>query len=166
MSNCSLLDEATAGAETAFLLFNERSKAKVKLGARKLFVDKDVFASTRDVILTRCIPQGIEVVLGKWNEFDFADEFFGAIVQYPGSLGGVNDYSEFVAKAHDADIKVGVAADLLGLVLLTPPGEWGADVVFGSAQRFGVPMYFGGPSAGYIACRMEYKRTLQVVSSV
>ena len=159
-SNCSLLDEATAGAETAFLLFNERSKAKVKLGARKLFVDKDVFASTRDVILTRCIPQGIEVVLGKWNEFDFGDEFFGAIVQYPGSLGGVNDYSEFVAKAHDADIKIGVAADLLGLVLLTPPGEWGADVVFGSAQRFGVPMYFGGPSAGYIACRMEYKRTL------
>ena len=160
LSNCSLLDEATAGAETAFLLFNERSKAKVKLGARKLFVDKDVFASTRDVILTRCIPQGIEVVLGKWNEFDFGAEFFGAIVQYPGSLGGVNDYSEFVAKAHDADIKVGVAADLLGLVLLTPPGEWGADVVFGSAQRFGVPMYFGGPSAGYIACRMEYKRTL------
>ena len=160
LSNCSLLDEATAGAEIAFLLFNERSKAKVKLGARKIFVDKDVFASTRDVILTRCIPQGIEVVLGKWNEFDFGDEFFGAIVQYPGSLGGVNDYSEFVAKAHDADIKVGVAADLLGLVLLTPPGEWGADVVFGSAQRFGVPMYFGGPSAGYIACRMEYKRTL------
>ena len=160
LSNCSLLDEATAGAETAFLLFNERSKAKTKAGARRLFVDKDVFPSTRDVITTRCIPQGIEVVLGKWQDFDFGADYFGAIVQYPGAMGGVDDYSDFVAKAHETDIKVGVAADLLGLVLLTPPGEWGADVVFGSAQRFGIPMYFGGPSAGYIACRMEYKRTL------
>ena len=160
LSNCSLLDEATGGAETAFLLFNEPSKAKAKAGARKLFVDKEVFPSTRDVILTRCAPQGIEVVLGKWQEFDFSGEFFGAIIQYPGALGGVHDYAAFVEKAHEADIKVGVAADLMSLVLLTPPGEWGADVVFGSAQRFGVPMYYGGPSAGYIACRMEYKRTL------
>lgn len=160
LSNCSLLDEATAGAEAALLLYNERSKAKAKAGASKLFVDSKVFRSTLDVITTRAIPQGLKLVVGDWRTFEFDDEVFGAIVQYPNAEGEVCDYADFVARAKAADAKVAVGADLLGLVLLTPPAEWGADVVFGSAQRFGVPMYFGGPSAGYIACRMEYKRTL------
>ncbi|KGN83902.1 aminomethyl-transferring glycine dehydrogenase [Porphyromonas sp. COT-290 OH860] len=160
LSNCSLLDEATAGAEAALLLYNERSKPKAKAKANVLFVDEQVFESTRNVIFTRAIPQGLEVVVGDYRTFEFTEAVFGAIVQFPNAEGEVCDYADFVARATAADAKVAVAADLLSLVLLTPPGEWGADVVFGSAQRFGVPMYFGGPSAGYIACRMEYKRTL------
>lgn len=160
LSNCSLLDEATAGAEAALLLYHERSKPKAKAKANVLFVDQHVFESTRSVILTRAIPQGLEVVVGDYRSYEFTEGVFGAIVQFPNAEGEVCDYRDFVARAQAADVKVAVAADLLGLVLLTPPGEWGADVVFGSAQRFGIPMYFGGPSAGYIACRMEYKRTL------
>lgn len=160
LSNCSLLDEATAGAEAALLLYNERSRAKAKSGANKLFVDRHVFTSTKDVIRTRAVPQGLEVVEGDYRGFEFSPEFFGAIVQFPNAEGEVCDYKAFVEKAHEADVKVAVASDLLSLVMLTPPGEWGADVVFGSSQRFGIPMYFGGPSAGYISCRMEYKRTL------
>ncbi|MDO4708178.1 MAG: aminomethyl-transferring glycine dehydrogenase [Porphyromonadaceae bacterium] len=160
LSNCSLLDEATAGAEAALLLYNERSKAKAKAGASKLFVDRKVFRSTLDVITTRAIPQGLELVVGDWRTFEFDEQTFGAIIQYPNTEGEVCDYADFVSRAKAVDAKVAVGADLLGLVLLTPPAEWGADVVFGSAQRFGVPMYYGGPSAGYIACRMEYKRTL------
>ncbi|WP_329905276.1 aminomethyl-transferring glycine dehydrogenase [Porphyromonas pogonae] len=160
LSNCSLLDEATAGAEAAFLLFNERSKAKGKAGANVLFVDQYVFESTKNVIHTRALPQHIEIVVGDYKTFEFTDKVFGAIVQFPNAQGAVEDYKAFIQKAHDADIKVAVAADLMSMVLLTPPGEWGADIVFGSAQRFGVPMYFGGPSAGYMATRMEYKRNV------
>lgn len=160
LSNCSLLDEATAGAEAALLLYNERSKPKAKAGASTLFVDYSVFASTRDVIRTRAIPQGLTLVEGDYRTFEFTDDVFGVVVQFPTAGGEVRDYTAFVERAHAADVKVAVAADLLSLVMLTPPGEWGADVVFGSAQRFGVPMYYGGPSAGYISCRMEYKRTL------
>lgn len=160
LSNCSLLDEATAGAEAVLLLYNERTKAKAKAGANVLFVDQQVFASTIDVIRTRAIPQGLELVVGDWRTFAFDDRVFGAIIQTPNAEGSVEDYTAFVERAKTVDAKVAVAADLMSLVLLTPPGEWGADVVFGSAQRFGVPMYFGGPSAGYIACRMDYKRTL------
>lgn len=160
LANCSLLDEATAGAEAALVLYNERSKPKAKAGANKLFVDYSVFASTRDVIRTRAIPQGLELVEGDYRSFEFTDEVFGAIVQFPAAGGEVRDYRTFVERAHAADVKVAVAADLLALTILTPPGEWGADVVFGSSQRFGVPMYYGGPSAGYISCRMDYKRTL------
>lgn len=160
LANCSLLDEATAGAEAVLLLQNERSRAKAKAGANKVLVDKHVFASTIDVIRTRALPQGIEVVVDDCNNFEFTDEVFGIILQYPNANGEVQDYAALVEKAHAADVKVAVAADLMSLVLLTPPGEWGADVVFGTAQRFGTPMYFGGPSAGYMSCRMEYKRTI------
>lgn len=160
LSNCSLLDEATAGAEAALLLYNERSKAKVKAEAATLFIDHGVFASTKDVIRTRAVPQGLNVVVGDYRTFEPTEDVFGVIVQFPSAGGEVRDYRAFVNKMHEVDIKVAVAADLLALVMLTPPGEWGADVVFGSSQRFGVPMYFGGPSAGYISCRMDYKRTL------
>ncbi len=160
LSNCSLLDEATAAAEAAMLMFNERPKTKVKAGGNILFVDQNVFESTRNVIQTRAISQGMDVIVGDYKTFKFNDQVFGAIIQYPNSEGNVCDYKAFVEEAHAVGALVSVAADLMSLVLLTPPGEWGADVCFGSSQRFGIPMYFGGPSAGYFACRMEYKRTI------
>lgn len=160
LTNCSLLDEATAGAEAAMLLYNVRSKTQKKTGVKKLFVDEHLFASTLAVIQTRVPAQGMELVVGDYQTIDLSDGFFGAIIQYPDSLGRVNNYDAFMKHAADHEVKVAVAADLLSLVLLTPPGEWGADIVFGSAQRFGIPMYFGGPSAGYLACRTEYKREI------
>lgn len=160
LTNCSLLDEATAGAEAALMLFNERSKEMKKAGANVLFVDERVFATTRAVIATRVPNQGMELVVGDYKTFEFSDKVFGAIVQYPDMDGNINCYEEFMARAAANGTRVAVAADLMSLVLLTPPGEWGADVVFGSAQRFGIPMYFGGPSAGYLSAKMDYKRTI------
>ena len=160
LTNCSLLDEATAGAEAAMLLFNKRTREQVKKGANKLFVDKRLFETTIAVIETRVVHQGMELVVGDYKEIELTDSFFGVMLQYPDSVGAINDYPDFVAKAKTQGITCAVAADLLSLVMLTPPGEWGADVVFGSAQRFGIPMYYGGPSAGYLACRMEYKREI------
>lgn len=160
LSNCSLLDEATAGAEAAWLLYNERTKGKSKAGASTLFIDYSIFPSTRDVVRTRAVAQGIRIVEGDYRSFEFTEDVFGALVQFPTAGGEVRDYRSFIERAHEAEVKVAVASDLLAMVMLTPPGEWDADVVFGSSQRFGVPMYFGGPSAGFIACRMEYKRTL------
>lgn len=156
LTNCSLLDEAQAGAEAVAMMFNIRSKAKKN--ARKLFVSNDVYESTLEVINTRSVPQGIEVVSGPIEEFDFSDDYFGVVLQYPNQLGEVRSYQEFVSKCRERELKVAVAADLLALVLLTPPGEWGAEIVFGTSQRFGIPMYFGGPSAGYLASTEEYKR--------
>lgn len=158
LTNCSLLDEATAGAEAAGMLLNIRSRKRKD--ANKLFVAEDVFESTRRVIETRALPWGVELVVGKAEDFDFSSDFFGAIIQYSNDHGEFKDYKEFVQKAKDADIRVAVAADLMSLVITTPPGEWGADIVFGSAQRFGIPMYFGGPSAGYLASTDEYKRVI------
>ena len=160
LTNCSLLDEATAGAEAAMLLFNKRTREQVKKGANKLFVDKRLFETTIAVIETRVVHQGMELIVGDYKEIELTDSFFGVMLQYPDSVGAINDYPDFVAKAQAQGITCAVAADLLSLVMLTPPGEWGADVVFGSAQRFGIPMYYGGPSAGYLACRMEYKREI------
>ena len=105
-------------------------------------------------------PQGIKIVKGDYKTFEFTPDVFGAIVQYPNKNGSIEDYRSFVNKANENGTRVAVAADLLSLVLLTPPGEWGADVVFGSSQRFGIPMYFGGPSAGFMATKDEYKRTI------
>lgn len=161
LTNCSLLDEATAGAEAAMLLFNARSRAQRKANVNKLFVDKRIFVTTQAVIETRVPAQGMELVVGDYKEITFGDnEYFGAIIQYPDSAGAVEDYSEFVKHCHEKEIRVAVASDLLSLTMLTPPGEWGADVVFGSAQRFGIPMYYGGPSAGFLSCREEYKREI------
>lgn len=109
---------------------------------------------------TRAIPQGIELRVGKYKEFEPSPEIFACILQYPNSSGNVEDYADFTKKAHEADCKVAVAADILSLALLTPPGEWGADIVFGTTQRLGTPMFYGGPSAGYFATRDEYKRNM------
>lgn len=160
LTNCSLLDEATAAAEAATMFHNTRSRAQAKGGANTLFVDEHVFESTKAVIHTRMKPQGIEVVTGDFQTFEFTDKVFAAIVQYPNGDGEIEDYRAFVEKAHAKDVRVAVAADLMSLVLLTPPGEWGADVVFGSSQRFGIPMFYGGPSAAYFATKDEYKRTI------
>ena len=160
LANCSLLDEATAGAEAMTMFHGARSRAQIKAEANTLFVDEQVFASTLAVIHTRAIPQGIHIVTGNYATFEFTPDVFGAIVQYPNANGSIEDYREFIARANANGTKVAVAADLMSLVLLTPPGEWGADVVFGSSQRFGIPMFYGGPSAAYFATKEEYKRAI------
>ncbi len=160
LTNCSLLDEATAAAEAMTMFHGARSRAQVKAGANTLFVDNQVFASTLAVIHTRAIPQGVKIVTGDYSTFEFTPNVFGAIVQYPNANGSIEDYKEFIARANANGTKVAVAADLMSLVLLTPPGEWGADVVFGSSQRFGIPMFYGGPSAAFFATKDEYKRSI------
>ena len=144
LSNCSLLDEATAAGEAATMMYGLRSRDQKKNNANSLFVDEKIFPQTLAVINTRMKHQEIEVVVGDYKTFNFTEKFFGAIVQYPNSDGTVEDYRSFVEKAHAVECKVAVAADLMALVLLTPPGEWGADIAFGSSQRFGIPMFFGG----------------------
>lgn len=109
---------------------------------------------------TRAIPQGIQIRTGKYSEMEMTPDIFACILQYPNASGNVEDYRTFVEKAHAANCKVAVAADILSLALLTPPGEWGADIVFGTTQRLGTPMFYGGPSAGYFATRDEYKRNI------
>lgn len=160
LANCSLLDEATAAAEAVTMFFGARSRQQAKAGANVIFVDEKIFPSTLAVIHTRMIPQGIKIVTGDYKTFEFTPEVFGAIVQFPNSDGSIEDYKAFIETAHAAGAKVGVAADLMSLVMLTPPSEWGADVVFGSSQRFGIPMFYGGPSAAYFATKEEYKRTI------
>lgn len=160
LTNCSLLDEATAAAEAVTMFHGSRSRAQVKAEANTVFIDENVFASTLAVIHTRMVPQGIQVVVGDYKKFEFTPDVFAAIVQFPNADGSIEDYKEFVARAGAAGAKVGVAADLMSLVLLTPPGEWGADIVFGTTQRLGTPMFYGGPSAAYFATRDEYKRNM------
>ena len=160
LANASLLDEATAASEAMIMLFNGRPRAQAKAGANVFFIDENLFPQTIDVIETRATPLGIEVVKGNFKEFVLNDKVFGAIVQYPAADGKVFDYKEFVEKAHENGTAVAVAADIMSLVLLTPPGEWGADVVVGSTQRFGVPMGYGGPHAGYFATSEKYKRNI------
>lgn len=160
IANASLLDESTAAAEAMIMMFNARSRASVKAGANKFFVDEDIFPQTLSVITTRSAPLGIELVFGKYTQALFNESFFGAFVQYPAASGPVRDYKGFTDMAHSAGILVGVAADLMSLAILVPPGEWGADIVVGSSQRMGLPMSFGGPHAGYFATRDELKRSM------
>jgi len=160
IANASLLDESTAASEAMIMMFNARSRAAVKAGANKFFVDDDIFPQTLDVIKTRSNPLGIELVTGKYTEVIFNDTFFGSLVQYPAASGQLRDYKDFAESAHKAGILVGVAADLMSLVLMTPPGEWGADIVVGSNQRMGLPMSFGGPHAGFFATKDELKRNM------
>ncbi len=158
LSNSSLLDESTAGAEAASMMYALRSRDQKKNEANKLFVDENLFPQNIAVIRTRMEHVGIDMEVGDYKTIELDSSYFGAIIQYPNSNGTVENYKEFVEKAHAVDCKVAVATDLMALVLLTPPGEWGADIAFGSSQRFGIPMYFGGPSAGFFATRDEYKR--------
>lgn len=160
LANCSLLDDATAGAEAASMMFSLRSKQQVKANANILFVDEQVFPRIISVLKTRTKPQGIVLEIGKYSQFTPTAQHFGAIVQYPNAEGAVADYSTFVTSMQQQEIKVAVAADIMSLVLLTPPGQWGADICFGSTQRFGIPMFFGGPSAAYFATKDEYKRLI------
>ena len=160
IANASLLDEATAAAEAMSMMFASRSRQMVKEGANRLLVDEKMWPQTIDVLLTRSRPLGIELVIRPLSDFEFTGDVFGILVQYPNSDGEVTDYRGLVEKAHAQGIKAAVAADLLSLALLTPPGEWGADVVFGNSQRFGIPMGYGGPHAAFFATREEFKRIL------
>lgn len=160
VANASLLDEATAAAEAATMMYNLRSREQVKQEVKKLFVDLHVFPQTLAVLRTRTKAQGITLVTGDYESFDFSPDYFGAIVQFPNAEGNICDYQDFIVNAQNNNIKTAVAADILSLTLLTPPGDWGADIVFGSTQRWGIPMNFGGPSAAYFACRETYKRDM------
>jgi glycine dehydrogenase len=160
IANASLLDESTSAAEAMIMMFNARSRAAVKAGAKKFFVDEDVFLQTLDVITTRSAPLGIELVTGSFKDALIDETFFGAFVQYPAASGDIRDYREFAASVHAAGGLLGVAADIISLALLTPPGEWGADIVTGSSQRLGLPMSYGGPHAGFFSTRDELKRNM------
>jgi glycine dehydrogenase len=160
IANASLLDEATAAAEAMTMLYNNRSRDAVKNGATKFFVSNECFPQTIDLLKTRSTPLGIELVIGDWKTQVLDASVYGALLQYPTIDGTVNNYADFVKNAKANGIAIAVAADVLSLVMLTPPGEWGADVVVGNTQRFGVPMGYGGPHAAFFACREEYKRIL------
>lgn len=160
LANASLLDESTAAAEAMALLFDVRERAQKKAGVNKFFVSEEILPQTLSLLETRSIPIGIEIVVGNHEAFDFSDDYFGAIVQYPGKHGQVYDYTDFVAKANENNIKVAVAADILSLVKLKAPAEFGADVVVGTTQRFGIPLGYGGPHAGYFATKEKYKRSI------
>ena len=158
IANASLLDESTAAAESMLMFFHMRSRSQVKSNVNKFFVSNDLYLQTIDVITARAEPLGIEVIFGDANTIELSNEFFGAIVQYPNAYGEIYDYSEFTFSAKNLDIQVSVIADIMSLVLLKSPGSWGADVVVGSTQRFGVPMSYGGPHAAFFACKDSHKR--------
>ncbi|MCD8292209.1 MAG: glycine dehydrogenase (aminomethyl-transferring), partial [Prevotellaceae bacterium] len=160
LANCSLLDEATAAAEAVTMMHALRTRQQQKAGADTVFVDERLFPYTLAVMATRAVPQGIRLQVGKYEDWQPTPQTFACVVQYPDGNGSVHDYRSLVEQAHAAGCKVAVAADLLSLALLTPPGEWGADIVFGSTQRLGTPMFYGGPSAAYFATRDEYKRNM------
>ncbi len=159
IANASLLDEGTAAAEAMAMLFNHKNKSE-KIAAPKFFVDQHIFLQTIDVLKTRATPIKAEIVTGDYKTAQLDNTFFGAIVQYPNSNGSIEDYRRFIKQVHSVDAQVIMATDLLALTLLTPPGELGADVAIGSAQRFGVPMGFGGPHAAFFATKDDFKRSI------
>src|SRR3984893_8118073 len=153
IANASLLDEATAAAEAMTLCHHAAASDR-----KVFFVAENCHPQTIEVVRTRAKPLGIEVKVANYSKFKFTDQVFGVLVQYPATDGAIYDYADFVKAAHDAGALVVVAADVLALTLLKPPGEFGADVAVGSTQRFGVPLGFGGPHAAYFATRDQYKR--------
>ncbi|KZS40784.1 glycine dehydrogenase (aminomethyl-transferring) [Aquimarina aggregata] len=160
LANASLLDESTAAAEAMTMLFSVRSRDQKKNNVNKFFVSEEILPQTLSLLKTRAIPLDIELIIGDHQEFDFSEQFYGAILQYPGKSGEVYDYADFVEKAHLSNIKVAVAADILSLVSLKSPGSFDADVVVGTTQRFGIPLGYGGPHAAYFATREAYKRNI------
>ena len=160
LSNASMLDDATAAGEMMLMFFRSRTREQQKNNVVKYFVAEGVFPHSIGVMKTNAAPQGIEIVVGKPDQVELDETFFGAMIQYPTYWGGVFNYREWVEKAHAKNIFVGVATDLLALTLLTPPGEWGADCVMGSTQRFGIPMGYGSPAAGFYACREDFLRQM------
>jgi glycine dehydrogenase len=160
IANASLLDEATAGAEAMIMFWNSRSRNDVKEGKNRFFISENCFPQTIDVVEGRAKNLGIELIIGDEQTIDLSNGFFGALVQYPNAKGVITDIASFIKKSKDLGVQVAVAADILSLVLLNSPGSLGADVVFGSSQRFGVPMGYGGPHAAFFAAKDEYKRTM------
>ncbi len=160
IANASLLDESTASAEAMAMLFSVRERQQKKDNVIKFFISEDVLPQTLSLLQTRANPLGIELIVGNPETFSFSPEFYGALLQYPGKTGQINDISGFIAKANKAQIKVAVAADILSLIKLEAPGKFGADVVVGTTQRFGIPMGYGGPHAAYFATKEAYKRNI------
>ncbi len=160
LANASLLDESTAAAEAMTMLFDVRSRHQKKSKVVKFFVSEEVLPQTLSLLQTRSTPLGIQLVIGNHETFEFGNDFYGALLQYPGKHGQIYDYADFVVKAKNDGIKVAVAADILSLVLLTPPGEFGVDVVVGTTQRFGIPLGYGGPHAAFFATKEEFKRSI------
>jgi glycine dehydrogenase len=161
IANASLLDEGTAAAEAMHMFYAEKNKrAKHGEEANEFFVSDKVLPQTIDVLKTRALPQGIELKIGSWKDYQFSEKTFGVLLQYPDKEGNVQDYRAFVEKAKAHNAFVCVATDLLALALLKPPGEWGADVAVGNSQRFGVPIGFGGPHAAFFACSEDFKRQI------
>jgi len=160
IANASLLDEPTAASEAMIMMYNARSRTMVREAAVKFFADENIFPQTLDLLTTHAEPLGIELVFGSFESASLDEGYFGALVQYPAADGSIIDYQKFVSDAHLKNNLVGVAADLLSLAILVPPGHWGADVVIGSTQRFGIPMGYGGPHAAYFATKENFKRTI------
>ena len=156
IANASLLDEGTAAAEAMFLQYSLRKNDD----AKTYFVSEEVFPQTIDILKTRAQPYGINLVIGNHKTIVLTDDMFGALIQYPAGNGAVHNYKAFAEAAQQKNIKLTVAADIMSLALLTPPGEWGADIVVGTTQRFGIPMGFGGPHAAFFATKEEYKRSM------
>ena len=156
IANASLLDEATAAAEAMFMLYSARKNKS----ANVFLVTPNIYPQTLDVLQTRAVPFGVEILVADLEEKNLTEDIFAALVQYPAADGTISDYAGFTTAAHDRNITVCAIADLMSLALLTPPGEWGADVVVGNSQRFGVPMGFGGPHAAFFATKETYKRNI------
>ena len=159
IANASLLDEATAAAEAMTMFFNALNKQD-HIERPKFFVDREIFPQTKDVLVTRAVPVGIEIVEGDYTTAAIDGTYFGAIVQYPNDKGSIEDYRNFITTVHTAGAYIAMATDLLALTLLTPPGELGADVAIGSAQRFGVPLGYGGPHAAFMSTKDDFKRNI------
>ena len=160
LSNCSMLDDATAAAEAMRMMFELRPRDAVKAGKNVIFVDEDIFPNVLSVLRTRAAGLGIEIHTGKALDYTFEANCYGALVQYPAANGEVRDYTDFCTRAHAAGCLVAAWCDLLALAVLKEPAAWGADIACGTAQRFGLPMGFGGPTAGWMACADKYKRNL------
>lgn len=160
IANASLLDEGTAAAEAMSMFFGSRSRAQKKANSTKFLVANDIFPQTLAVIQPKAKALGIELVIANPFETLLDDSFFGLLLQYPNQEGIINNYQEIVSKAEELGIFIAVGSDLMALTQLTPPGEWGADVVFGTSQRFGIPLGYGGPHAAFFACKDSFKRAI------